>query len=439
MAAFVLRCILCSALLAAPAIAAPVWIPGWLPDAPLTTPRVGAAVIAVRGVIYAIGGIDGSDFLSSTEYSRIQADQSLAPWRIASPLNEPRGFFAAANFGDYLYVAGGGNGPGGHNLLRSVERVRVLADGGLGAWETEQHTLNLPRRCSKLVVAGRYVYALGGFGGTLLDSIERAEILADGHLGPWRMREDRLTVPRYVSAITTAGDQVFIVGGHDEHGGAGISGVEYATIAAGGDISTWRTAPPLLTGRYGLSATAWRGHVYALGGLAGATYVDAIEQALTSDAGAGAWRVTTPLPMPLANLATVVSGDAIYIIGGTNRDGYYKRVYRASFDAQGDIGYYGSAADARQFEERRQAPSTPARSALPFHGRVLEVVQTGAYTYLRIAGDDGERWLAGPQIDLAVGDHVQFSRGVEMVNFYSRTLQRDFAAIRFVERLEKLP
>lgn len=438
MAGVIVRGLLLSLLLAAPAGAAPVWIPGWQEEAPLTTPRVGAAVVAVRGALYAIGGIDGNEFLATTEYSRIQADQSLAPWQATASMNEPRGFFAAVQSGDYLYVAGGGNGPGGHNLLRSVERARVLGDGGLGAWETERHPLSVPRRCSKLALAGRYLYALGGFGGALLDTVERAEILSDGHLGPWQMLEQRLTVPRYVSAVASDGAHVFIVGGHAERGGAGIAGVEYATIAAGGGLSAWQTTAPLLAGRYGLSAAARQGQVYALGGLAGATYVDSIERAPAGEAGSGAWRATTPLPMPLANLATVVSGDAIYIIGGTNRDGYYRQVYRAGFNTQGDIGYFGSAAQARQLEQSRRAPATPP-PALPFQGRVLELVQSGTYTYVRISNDDGELWLAGPQLDLVVGDEVQFSRGVEMANFHSRSLQRDFAAIRFVERLEKLP
>ena len=84
-------------------------------------------MIEVNGVIHVIGGIDGVDFLRSTEYSRIRPDGSLAPWQPSSPLNEPRGFFDAAVSNDYVYVAGGGNGPSGHNLLSSVERARIRA------------------------------------------------------------------------------------------------------------------------------------------------------------------------------------------------------------------------------------------------------------------------------------------------------------------------
>lgn len=420
------------ALIAPAHAAAATWIAGWQAEQSLTTPRAGAAVVEARGTIYALGGIDGVDFLRSTEASRIRADGSLAPWRTLPSLHEPRGFFAAVHHGDYLYVAGGGNGPNGHHLLRSVERARILDDGGLGAWETEPQRLNLPRRCSKLVVTGRYVYAIGGFGGALLDSVERAEILPDGHLGAWRMLDDRLTLPRYVSALATTGQRVFVIGGHDERGGAGIGGVEVASIDGQRALSAWRAATPLMTGRYGLAASAWRERLYAFGGLAGATYVDSVETASVDDRGVNAWRVTTPLPAPLANLAVVTHGDQLYVIGGANRDGYSRSVHRATFNERGDIGYYGTAAVVHRDDARHRAPPP-----LPYQGEVLEVVQSDAYTYARLATDGGELWVAGPRTGLAIGDRVQFSRGVEMENFYSRSLQREFAVIRFVEGLER--
>ena len=53
----------------------------WLQTSPLLSPRTGAGVIEVDGVIYAIGGVDGREFLTSSESSAIHKDGSLAPWR----------------------------------------------------------------------------------------------------------------------------------------------------------------------------------------------------------------------------------------------------------------------------------------------------------------------------------------------------------------------
>ena len=83
----------------------------WLQTSPLLSPRTGAGVIEVDGVIYAIGGVDGREFLTSSESSAIHKDGSLAPWRAGDALNEARGFFGVAAHQDFIYAVGGGNGP----------------------------------------------------------------------------------------------------------------------------------------------------------------------------------------------------------------------------------------------------------------------------------------------------------------------------------------
>ncbi|MFK7740800.1 MAG: hypothetical protein AB8H80_10795 [Planctomycetota bacterium] len=67
----------------------------------------------------------------------------------------------------------------------------------------------------------------------------------------------------------------------------------------------------------------------------------------------------------------------------------------------------------------------------------LEVVQTmnsGGYTYVRVAGEQGPVWYAGQECEVAVGDRVEVTGDVtKMKNFKSRTLDRTFAQIYFVE------
>ena len=116
---------------------------------------------------------------------------------------------------------GGGNGPSGHHLLRSVERAEIRADGSLGPWHKETQLLNYPRRCAKVVAEGDYLYAIGGFGGTLFDSVERARFNADGSLGPWQLMETKLTMPRYIHAVAERGDYLYLLGGHEQQGGKG--------------------------------------------------------------------------------------------------------------------------------------------------------------------------------------------------------------------------
>jgi hypothetical protein len=68
-------------------------------------------------------------------------------------------------------------------------------------------------------------------------------------------------------------------------------------------------------------------------------------------------------------------------------------------------------------------------------GKVLETMDAGGYTYVRVASGDGEVWAAGPQTSIKVGDTVSFPRGMEMRSFRSDKLDRTFERIAFVNSI----
>ena len=418
------------------------WIADWRDTARLNVARAGAAVLAVGDYMYAIGGVDGVDFLDTVEVARIRADGSLGPWRLTSRLVEARGFLDAVAHGNYLYAVGGGNGPSGEHLLRSVERAAIEVDGGLGPWETLESELTIPRRCVKLFVSGDTIYALGGFGGTLLDTVERAGIGRDGRLGPFRLESDRLTMPRYVNAVKRIGDRIYVLGGHKEEEGIGIPDVEVALLHDDHTHGPWRAVRPLGLGRYALAAAGHGDFIYALGGLDGARYVDTVEISRAApDGSLSEWRTTTPLSSPRANPGVVVHGGHLYVVGGTNRDsGYFRSVEFAEFNERGDLGFMGTAREARVVRARRALErARTADTPLPNSGIVRQVIQSGAYTYVSVdKGHGNHQWVAGPRLEVERGDRVSYSHGVEMDDFHSRTLNRDFFSILFVERLERV-
>jgi len=409
-----------------------VWIPGWQETAALSTARAGAAVVTHNGVIYMLGGVDGRDFLSSTEFAHVQSDGTLTPWQAGTPLIEARGFVEAAVHDNWIYIAGGGNGPNGHNLLRSVERARIQADGSLGPWIAEASMMTVPRRCSKIVATAKGLYSFGGFGGALLDTVEHAFFSADGTLGPWQLEPVTLTMPRYVGGVKAIGTDAYAIGGHDQVRGVGLTSVEWARVNAEGAFDKWAPTSALQTARYGLSTATHNGVVYALGGITGAEYVDSIERSQHTASGAlAAWNATTPLQQPLASFSTVVHQDWIYVISGTNRDGYSRSVQYATFNPQGDIGYWGNKVQERTHQQniaQRNAKATQ----LPNVGIVREILHTQAYSYVLVEGSSGNIWLAGPKTDLAIGNRIRYSQGVNMTNFFSKELQRSFPEVLFV-------
>jgi hypothetical protein len=84
------------------------------------------------------------------------------------------------------------------------------------------------------------------------------------------------------------------------------------------------------------------------------------------------------------------------------------------------------------------APAAPAAAAAPSSGggTVVETMSVATYTYARVKTATGETWVAGPQTTLKVGDAVSWPSGTEMKDFASKSLNRTFDSILFVDRLD---
>lgn len=72
---------------------------------------------------------------------------------------------------------------------------------------------------------------------------------------------------------------------------------------------------------------------------------------------------------------------------------------------------------------------------------VVEVIQTSNYTYLYVSENNQSYWVAISKQDVAIGDELLYldSAANEMVNFYSKELNRNFSSILFISRLTNEP
>lgn len=419
-----------------------LWIPDWKETSSLTIARAGAAVVAVNDTLILIGGVDGKDFLNTTEYAKIHKDGSLGPWQAGPSLNEARGFIEAVIHNGSVYVVGGGNGPNGHNLLRTAERARILPDGTLGPWEAEKNQMVVPRRCSKIIATDTTIYSFGGFGGTLLDSVERAEFQPDGSLGEWQLEPKPMLMPRYVNGVKKWGSAAYVIGGHDQDKGVGITDVEWSPLGDTGSRN-WKATQSLQIGRYGLSTVSHGDYLYALGGLTGLEFLDSVEKSkVNADGQLSAWETTTPLSVPRGMFSVVEYKDWIYVIGGSNRDTYLSNVEYATVNTTADFGYWGLESDAQAYKAKLAARKE-IQTQLPNSGTVKTVLQTEAYTYLEVFNDKQQLiWLAGPKVDPKLGintkSHVRYSKGVVMSGFHSKELNKTFDKILFVGQIQKV-
>lgn len=415
-----------------------LWISGWKETSPMNIARAGSAIVVHNNFIYMIAGVDGRQFLRSTEYAPILENGQIGKWKMGPSLVVDRGFTEAVVHNGHIYVVGGGNGPNGKNLLRSVERARINPDGSLDQWRLETNQTVLPRRCTKLALINGYLYSFGGFGGTLLDSVEYAKITDDSSVGVWQMASDAMLLPRYVNSVKSVDGIAYVIGGHDQQKGVGITDVEWTRPQGNGDIRLWQTGSPLKVGRYGLASAKHGKTLYALGGLTGLEYLASIEKTDVLPSGElSSWNETTPMTTPRATFSTVMNRDFIYVIGGTNRDGYLRSVEYASINAEGDIGFWGSEQERSAYQARVKTQNQSSSSLLPNEGVIQQVLHTEMYSYLRVISQGKEVWLAGPRIDFPINTRIRYSKGVYMTNFYSKELKRPFPAVTFVSRIEK--
>ena len=69
--------------------------------------------------------------------------------------------------------------------------------------------------------------------------------------------------------------------------------------------------------------------------------------------------------------------------------------------------------------------------------KVLDVLQTPAYTYLYVKENDLDQWLAVPKTTANKDDILYYDGGMLMENFHSKELNRDFDKVLFLEGVRK--
>lgn len=94
--------------------------------------------------------------------------------------------------------------------------------------------------------------------------------------------------------------------------------------------------------------------------------------------------------------------------------------------AAGQVSYTGAAEKASP-----HSGAGAPQGMKPLTGKVVETMDSGGYTYVRIDQSGKKTWLAIPQTKIVKGKTMSFYPGAEMVKFESKTLKRTFDRIIF--------
>jgi hypothetical protein len=88
----------------------------------------------------------------------------------------------------------------------------------------------------------------------------------------------------------------------------------------------------------------------------------------------------------------------------------------------------------RGTNDNATVPAPMPEPTEPHTGKVLQVINSGGYSYVELKKKSGEKiWLAVTAAEIPVGSQQTFNPGMVMGNFESKTLKRTFDSIVFTE------
>jgi len=89
-----------------------------------------------------------------------------------------------------------------------------------------------------------------------------------------------------------------------------------------------------------------------------------------------------------------------------------------------------------QASDQNKPMAAPQQTASNSHEvKVEEVIQAKSYTYLRVTEGSKEYWIATSKQIYEEGQILSYGQGLEMKNFTSKELERDFESIWFVGQM----
>ncbi|XP_054058849.1 kelch-like protein 2 isoform X4 [Rissa tridactyla] len=170
---------------------------------------LGAAVL--NGLLYAVGGFDGSTGLSSVEVYNLKTNE----WFHVAPMNTRRSSVGVGVVGGKLYAVGGYDGAS-RQCLSSVE----CYDANTNEW-TYVAEMSTRRSGAGVGVLNNLLYAVGGHDGPL---VRKSVEVFDPVASTWKQVAD-MNMCRRNAGVCAVNGLLYVVGGDD--GSCNLSTVEY--------------------------------------------------------------------------------------------------------------------------------------------------------------------------------------------------------------------
>lgn len=196
-------------------------IVGWNIGESLHDTRIKASCITTRNHVYLLGGVINNEFSNRVDVAVLKSTGVVSDWQPAEPFPISVASAISIKVGSSVYVLGGWNG---NSISNVIYRSIIDESGRLGDWN-KVGTLPVYVSDAEVFVLGEQLYIVGGLTTTestgtesLSDKIYTCPIIKDDGLGEWT--EYIVKLPKATSGfvLVPTSKRIYIVGGGDAVG-----------------------------------------------------------------------------------------------------------------------------------------------------------------------------------------------------------------------------
>lgn len=260
----------------------------WVTKATMPRARLRFAAAAENGVVYALGGYNGSYLATNQAY-----DTVANTWSTKASMPTARMSLAAAEANGVIYVIGGDDTPGSAGGLTTNEAYDTAAN----TWSAKT-AMPTGRWGLAAAEVNGIIYAIGGYKNGVKATVEAYDTAAN----TWSTKASMPTARYSLGAVAVDG-LIYAIGGS-----GGTTTVEVYNPAD----NTWSAKADMPTGRWDMVVAQVDGIIYAIGGTGGITLATVEAYDPTSDS----WHALGSMPTARFGPAGTAVSGVIYTIGG---------------------------------------------------------------------------------------------------------------------------
>ena len=406
----------------------------WTTDTSLPGALGYSQAITTKNRIYLLGGWSGGSAVSTVYTAPINSDGTLGTWATGTSIPNTVTFSQSVVTKNRVYLLGGINISSVY--LSTVYTAPINDDGTLGTWTTGTALPGILGH-SQTIVTKNKIYMIGGYNSATTSIVyvanfsggmndysvyfneDTTNYMMSGSGKPWQQQYQinttqtgditgwstgtALPITLSGSAVIMTKNRVYLMGGYN--GTGSVSSVYTAPINADGTLGAWSTTTSLPGVISSAEAFVTKNRVYVLSGYIGTPYTNPVATVYTapinSDGTLGAWTTGTSLPVALQELASVVTKNRVYLIGGYSSGFTVASVYTAPINADGTLGTWVSATSLPQVMRGVNLVVTKNRIYVIGgynDGNSLTAVYSATITMDGVIGP----WVTGPTLPIGI-------------------------------------